>query len=410
MRIAVIGGGASGMMAAITAAGNKDNTVLLFERQQRVGKKLSATGNGRCNLSNTAASAGNGYFSVEGDAGFMAPAFNEFSAEDTLRFFRSLGLLTVEDSAAGRGRIYPLSDSANSVVDVLRFACARLGVESLTSSQVLSVRRVKGGGFSVATAEGEYAADRVIIACGGAAGTAVGGVNDGYALLKALGHSRTALYPVLVPICCDSPYPRSLKGVRADAGLKLYKGGRLLAESRGELQFTEKGISGPAAFEISRAAAMNRDTVVRIDFLCGFSKEETADILRERAAQMPELPAGDILTGIVHNRLGKMLVKYSGTDMNAPSGGLSAAEPEKIAAACKCFEMNVSGTCGFESAQVSAGGIRTSEFVPETLESRIVPGLYACGEVLDIDGMCGGFNLQWAWSSGRLAGRTKHLR
>lgn len=407
MLIAVIGGGASGMMAAITAAENDNNRVLLFERQQRVGKKLSVTGNGRCNLSNGAASGENGYFSVEGEKAFIRPAFREFSSADTLRFFKDLGLLTVEDTTAGRGRIYPLSDSANSVVDVLRFTCDRLGVESITSSQVLSVRRAKKQGFTVKTAEKEYSADKVIIACGGVAGTGAGGVNDGYELLKVLGHSRTGLYPVLVPVLCDSAWPRSLKGVRAEAGLALYKGRSLLAESRGELQFTEKGISGPAAFEISRAAALNRDLLVKIDFLCDYETAEILDILRRRAELMPELSCGEALTGIVHNRLGKMLVKYAGADMNAPLKETSPAMLEKIAFACKDFEMKVTGTNGFESAQVTAGGIRTSEFDPETLESRLVPGLYACGEVLDVDGACGGFNLQWAWSSGRLAGRTK---
>lgn len=408
MRIVIVGGGASGMMAAITAAENKSNTVLLLERQQRVGKKLSVTGNGRCNLSNVQASPENGYYSVAGNCDFIRCAFEELSAEDTLGLFKSLGLFTVEDSAGGRGRIYPLSDSANSVVDVLRFACDRLGVETVTSSEVLSVKKQKSCGFVIKTAEKEYSADKLIIACGGVAGTGAGGVNSGYEILKSLGHSRTALYPVLVPLCCDSAYPRSLKGVRADAELKLYSGKSLIAESHGELQFTEKGISGPAAFEISRDAAMNQGLVVKINFLRDFSKYELDQLVLERKRLMPELPCGDLLTGVVHNRLGKMLVKYAGADMNAPLKDLSEAMLEKITHSCTCFEMKVTGTCGFESAQVSAGGIKTSEFNPYTLESRLVTGLYACGEVLDIDGACGGYNLQWAWSSGRLAGRIRH--
>ena len=397
--VIVIGGGASGVMAALTAAEKKDRRVLLLERQQRIGRKLLATGNGRCNLTNTGASPEN-YHGENPD--FAVPALTAFPPEAALDFFHGLGLVTVEEYG---GRVYPLSNSANSVVDVLRFALEQSGVELRCSCPVREIRR-KGNGYAVLTDSEELFADKLIVSCGGAAGAKLGGVSDGYELLKPLGHKRTGLFPSLVQLKTAPEYPRALKGVRADCALRLMSGEEVLTESAGELQFTESGVSGPAAFDISREAAQaGKGLFVSADFFRDYTADAVLALLRKRRETFPELSASDILTGMLHNRLGRMLVRYAGLNAGVPVRSLTDAELEKLAAACRDFRLELLGTEGFDNAQVTAGGIRVSGFDPETLESWFMPGLYVCGELLDIDGDCGGYNLQWAWASGRLAGQ-----
>ena len=396
--VVIIGGGASGLMAALTAAEDKINHVLLLERQQRVGRKLLATGNGRCNLTNTGASPANYHGE---DPAFARPALEQFTPEDTLRFFHDLGLLTVTEYG---GRVYPLSNSANSVLDVLRLALDRAGVEQRTACPARELRREKQG-FTVITDAGSLHADKLIVACGGAAGGKLGGVTDGYELLKALGHKRTGLYPALVPVHTAADYPRALKGVRVQGALRLTGGGAVLAESRGEIQFTETGVSGPAVFDISRAASTGGEGLrLHMDLLPQV-EEEVFALLRQRREDYPDLDAAELFTGMLHNRLGRMLVKYAGFPGGQPLGGLDDAALRRLDAAAKDFALEVTGTGGMDSAQVTAGGIRTAGVNPETLESWFMPGLFLCGEVLDVDGDCGGYNLQWAWASGRLAGR-----
>ena len=397
--VIVIGGGASGLMAALSAAENKDNRVLLLERQQRAGRKLLATGNGRCNLTNTGASIAH-YHGEE--PSFARPALERFTPSDTLAFFAQMGLLTEEEYG---GRVYPLSNSANSVLDVLRFALARAGVEIHTACRVSSVRREKGG-FAVACETESFFADALIVACGGAAGGKLGGVTDGYEILKSLGHRRTKLYPALCPLLTAPEYPRALKGVRADAAVTLIQGGRSFARSTGEVQFTETGVSGPAVFDVSRAASVcGGGAEIAFDFFLGRETQPISDMLRARRDAMPELEAGELLTGMLHNRLGRMCVKYAGIGGAAPLRTLSDEDLARVLRCCRDFRLEIRGTAGFDAAQVTAGGISTAQFDPDTLQSRLVPGLYACGEVLDIDGDCGGYNLQWAWASGALAGR-----
>ena len=396
--VIVIGGGASGILAALTAAENPNNRVLLLERQQRIGRKLLATGNGRCNLTNTGAAPEN-YHGEDPD--FVRPTLSAFGPEDALRYFHRLGLLTAEEYG---GRVYPLSNSANSVLDVLRLALDRAGVEQRCAAPVKSLRREKRG-FAVEIEGEPLQGDAVILACGGAAGAKLGGVMDGYQLAKSLGHKRTGLYPALVQLVTEPEYPRALKGVRAESALTLTRRGFALAKSRGELQFTDNGVSGPAVFDLSRAAATGGEGLTLHIRLLPLEEAEILSLLRERQAGYPELPASEIMTGMLHNRLGRMLVKYAGLSPNTPLRELTEAELGTLARACVDFRLPVKGTEGFDHAQVTAGGLRTADFDPATLESRLVPGLFACGELLDVDGDCGGYNLQWAWASGRLAGR-----
>lgn len=397
--VIVIGGGASGMMAAITAAADKNNRVVLLERQQRLGRKLLSTGNGRCNLTNLNASPE--HYHGE-DAGFAGPALRRLPPEDAVAFFRSLGLLTVSEPD---GRVYPLSDSANSVLDVLRFTLEQRGVEVLTSCPVRAIKQ-RDRGFQVVTDEAVIPAVRVIVACGGAAGARLGGVMDGYQLLSPLGHDRTKLYPALTPLLTDSEYPKALKGVRTDGAIRLMHNRRIVAQSAGDIQFTERGVSGPAAFDLSRAAAVSEGKLsVHLDFLRDYTAPQVEALLRTRRGTMPNLEASELFTGMVHNRLGRMLVKSCGLDASGKLSELSEAELRRAAETVKDFSLELKGVEGFDSAQVTAGGVKTWGFDPETMESLRRPGLFACGELLDVDGDCGGYNLHWAWASGYVAGR-----
>lgn len=396
--VAVIGGGASGIIAALTAAEVPGRHVLLLERQQRIGRKLLATGNGRCNLTNQNAAPAD-YFGR--DPSFAAYALSRFGPVDTQRFFAHIGLLTVTEPG---GRVYPLSDSSNSVLDVLRFALDRAGVEQRCSFPVEEI--VPGGkGYLLKSGEERLRADAVILACGGAAGAKLGGVMDGYRLGKALGHKRTSLYPSLTRILTASDYPRSLKGVRVQASLRLTRGDHLLATGAGEVQFTETGVSGPAGFDLSRAVSFGGEGQVLHLKLLPFETEGILSLVQARQKQFPELEASELFTGMLHNRLGRVVVKAAGIPATVPLAALSSDDLGNAARVCEDFCLPVRGVDGFEAAQVTAGGLATDDFDPETLQSRLHPGLFACGELLDIDGPCGGYNLQWAWASGRLAGR-----
>ena len=383
-------------MAAYAASRSIENKVILFERQARVGRKLLSTGNGRCNLTNL--NADGSHYHGEYPQ-FVLPALETLPVKATLDLFGELGLYTVEGEG---GRMYPLSDAANSVLDVLRFAIDRDNVELKAGSPVTAIKHNREG-FTIETEEGKTHADKVIVACGGCAGSKLGGVNDGYTLLQSLGHSRTALHPALTQMTSDSPYPRSLKGVRAQAGIQLIRKGKLVAENRGEVQFVEKGISGIAVFELSREVSTGGPCTAVLDFLPDYDLQDVQNKLSQRASRCPQLSTEDLFTGMLHNKLGRTICKAAGVSAEH-IGCLGREELRLCAETAKNFSLNIVGTGGFDSAQVTAGGMKTSEFNARTMESKLVPGLYACGEVLDIDGECGGYNLQWAWSSGALAG------
>ena len=396
MNVCVIGGGAAGMLAALTAAEN-GHRVLLLERQSRVGRKLLATGNGRCNLSNYHVSPAH----YHGGAGFCDFALSQFDVGETLQYFASLGLLTVSEAS---GRIYPMSNMAGSVLDVLRYALERPEIDLQTGQTVTAVRKMPEG-FSVKTETDTFSARCLILAAGGAAGSKVGGGMDGYRLAKSLGHHRTALYPSLVQLKTDPTYPRALKGVKAQCGISIRRGSQVLARNSGEVLFTEYGVSGPAIFDLSRSvSAGGSDLTCLLNFFPDWEEAEVLHWLSQRQAAMAAHEASTLLTGSCHTRLGQMICKSAGFT-NQRAAGLTRDDLRRIARQATHFALPITGTCGFDQAQVTAGGLDTSEFDPRTLQSRLVPGLYACGELLDIDGDCGGYNLQWAWSSGRLAGK-----
>ena len=396
MIVGIIGGGASGMAAALAAAENPNTQVILMERQSRLGKKLSATGNGRCNLTNLNTRP-DAYHGTNPE--FAKPALDAFPVEDTLRWFSGLGLCTVAEPS---GKVYPYSDQANSVVDILRLALEKENITIKAGFEVQKLRK-DGDMFSVTSGEETVCCDKLIVACGGLAGTKLGGSLSGYQLLGKLGHKATRLRPALVQLKTGWNGIAALKGVRANCSAQILRDGAVFAQSSGEMQFTEYGISGPVVFEISRDVCQGAgEWTCRMDFLPQWEDATLEEELIRRTKT--NLPMDDILTGILHNRLGRVLTKAAGIKGKEYASQLSAYERQELCRVVKAFEIILTEPMGMDSAQVTAGGVLTEQFDPHTMESRLVTGLYACGEVLDIDGDCGGYNLQWAWSSGYLAG------
>ena len=288
------------------------------------------------------------------------------------------------------------------MLDVLRFALETPNIEIKLGFEVEKVKKTVSG-FRVESKEETLECDKLIIACGGLAGTKLGGTMSGYKLLRSFGHKCTKLRPTLVQLKSGWNGISALKGVRANCHAAIYHDGQLHRESTGEIQFTEYGVSGPVIFEISRDACQGSgEWICKLDFLPDISEEILkAELLRRKQTN---LPTSELLTGILHNRLGRVVTQEVGISGYVPIAQLEENEIAEVCRAVKNFEVSLAEPMGMDSAQVTAGGILTKEFDATTMESRIVPGLYACGEVLDIDGDCGGYNLQWAWSSGRLAG------
>jgi len=375
--IAVIGAGASGLAAGITA-GRTGARVLLLERMPRAGKKLLATGNGRCNLGNQNALE-HPYHNKE----FAAPALEKFGGCEA--FFDSLGMAIQED---GEGRLYPRSNMAASVLDALRFGAERAGCELRRDCPAASIEPARGG-FLI---NKNISARRVIIAAGGCAAPAQGSDGSGFSLLRSLGHSIVEPRPALVQIKSDSPLLPMLKGLRVRAEIKIERDKKVLRRAEGEILFAQDGLSGIAAMEVSREAQKGSTAV--LDLLPEYSIDELTGLLSRWREACPGYSEVQLLTGLMPGRVAGAVGKNAGG----------------LAYACKNFTFKITGTRGFEHAQVTAGGAEVSRFAPGTMQSRSVPGLYACGEALDVDGGCGGFNLHWAWASGALAGQSAAIQ
>lgn len=400
-QILIIGGGASGLAAALSAARQAGGgRVVLLERLDRVGKKLLATGNGRCNLTNRDA-APRHYHTADPDR--LAALLRRFSAEDALAFFAQYGLLCADEAD---GRVYPYCRQASMVLDVLRAALARAGVAEHCGCAVTELAR-QGGGFAARTADGRrFAGARVILAAGGCAAPQFGTDGAGFALARALGHSVRTPYPCLVPLRCAA-FPAGLKGLRAVCALSLERGGRCVRTESGEVQFAEYGLSGIPAMQLSCLLGPSADAVVRVDLFPALSFDALRDLLRGRCASDAFPTLETLLLGTVGRRLGGAVLKSCGLQpLSRASGGLSPAERDRLAAALKGWRFAVTGTLPWAQAQATGGGVPLSELEPETCASRVCPGAYLTGEVLDAVGECGGYNLHWAWATGVAAGRA----
>lgn len=402
-KVAVIGGGASGMCAAIELMNNvtdkTDVEVTVLEKMTRVGKKLLVTGNGRCNITNMN-SARSGY---RGDTDFAKTALSRFTPESNIEFFNSLGLYTRTEED---GRVYPLSNQASSVLDALRFECERLGVKFVCDYRAVHIKEAVTAFSRKIVINNRDRFDYVIVASGGKAAKIHGTDGDSYDLLKMLGHTVTPIAPALVSLNC-SDFTKSLKGIRSVCRVELIIDGKTEYKNFGEVQFTDYGLSGIPIMQLSRFVSMSPSNNIQIylDLTPDFSKEKLHEYLISRREKDTGL-CENMLSGIINKQLCITIMKECGIAVNGRVNALSDEKINALSEILKCWKINVKNSRSFEYAQATAGGVKCCEFDPETMQSRLVDGVYCCGEALDIDGDCGGYNLQWAWSSGRTAGRS----
>ncbi len=390
---AIIGGGASGLFLA-NALSPTNGKICVFERGERVGKKLSATGNGQGNITNLGVLQED-YFSFDDLGAERARAIvSAFDSENLRQFFLGLGVLTSSDS---RGRVYPTGKQASALTDALRYGLEQNGVELCASAKVTQIQKI--GEFFLLTAETptgkqSFQAENVVVCAGGNAAKNFGTDGNGYTLVKGFGHTRTNVYPSLVQLKTQTKDIKQLKGVKIyDALVRaryIDKGERKEKSFIGDLLFTDYGVSGDAIFRLSAYVAhcIDRGVTLSIDFLPQTSKEEILSAVEQKRRAFPRLPFSELLGGIVNNQVGRAITKRAENNL------LCAIE------LVKNFEIEVVGSMGFDYAQVTKGGIRLDE-VDENLQSKYVKNLYFAGEILDVDGACGGFNLQWAYSSAR---------
>lgn len=392
MDVIVVGGGASGMMAAIAAA-KQGCRVCILEHKEMPGKKILATGNGRCNFTNLV----QGCDCYRGSApAFALPALEQFSAEDVKAFFSDLGILTTDKN----GYCYPRTMQASCIRNALLRALKRFHILILCDVGIRKIHQTSSG-FRIETKTGDFLTKTCILAAGGMAFPKSGSDGSGYIYAKQLGHTCVDPLPALVPLLAQAFWLKQTAGVRAEASVTLYVNDKCVDTDTGEVQFTDYGISGIPVFQVSRYAsrALAEGNCVEavLDLLPEYSMEQTARLLRvQRSKKNKSCTLQEILAGFVNEKLARMLSETI-KDHNTVTA-------EDLARSMKQIRLPVTGTKGFMQAQVTAGGILTEEVQAETMESKLVKGLYFAGEILDIDGKCGGYNLQWAWSSGYCAG------
>lgn len=407
MRIGIIGGGAAGMAAAIAAArNNRRAEIFILEQKEKIGKKLLATGNGRCNLTNRQADASCADSCYHGeDISFVRKALEQFGYQDTLDFFESMGLVT-----RSRGEyVYPRSDQAAAVLELLELELKRLGVMVRCGVKIRSIVRDKKG-FCMRDDNLVLRTDQVILACGGKAAPAFGSDGSGYQLAKSLGHHLTPVAPALVQLKVKNhPFVKA-SGVRTEAKVTALIDGIPAGSDTGELQITAYGISGIPVFQISRHIALGlyqkKRTEVLLDLLPEYSDKEVSALLSGISERRTNLTVKECLSGVFHQKLIPRILELAEMQMHTRMSNLTDRQVRILAGKCKKIILTIQDTNGFENAQVCAGGVKTTEISSRTMESKYVKGLYLAGELLDVDGICGGYNLQWAWATGCIAGKA----
>lgn len=397
-KVIVIGAGASGLMAAIMAARNGCEVTLL-EAMDKPARKLLMTGNGRCNLTNTEYSRGDCYRG--GNQTFVSDILSRFDYQDTIRFFQEIGVLLQNRN----GWIYPVTDQAASVVDCLLLEVGQLPIKCKYREKVQDLKK-DGEKWQVITDGWHYEADAVILACGGKAAPVTGSDGSGYGLAAKLGHHVINPIPALVALKCREGVCRKLSGLRTRVRITVqtqHKDRRDVYTDVGELQWTDYGISGIVVFQLSRyvseTLSQGGTAGAELDLLTSVSEEELCDLLGHRCETKS---ISDALIGILPKKMIPVILEVSQIFDQKP-------KEDNIKYLCKVikhFPLTFTDTRGFEAAQVCAGGVDTCEIDAATMESRLQKGIYFSGEILDVDGICGGYNLQWAWSTGAIAGKA----
>ncbi len=403
MNIVIIGGGASGLAAAI-GAGRKGgfNQITIIEQLPRLGKKILATGNGRCNLTNIDCSPA---FYHGKDPSFVAPVLAQYPPGVLMSFFERLGVMC---RILLDGKVYPYSLQATAVLDVLRMECMRLGVIERCDTEMISIEK-RPKGFLLKTGSGSLLADRVIICTGGKAYPSLGSRGTGYALLQGFGHRLSPIFPALVQIKTDPV--RSLCGIKIEGRISACVAGKTLKAQDGEILFTEYGVSGPPVFSLSRLAGQwGTKLSLQIDLVPDMEPLRLFELLQQRALWQAEREVEHFFTGMLHKKVGHVLLKHCDiSPLTRKCASLTKSELQRLCTQMKNWSLKVLGTMSWQNAQVTAGGIYTEDFDPVTMQSTLASGLFAAGEVLDIDGECGGYNLHWAFASGLVAGESSTL-
>ena len=400
-------------MAAIQAA-RSGAKVTLLEKNRQVGKKILVTGNGRCNLTNTDQDLSH---YRGGEPGFAGTVFQGFGLKETLEFFDGLGIFVKDRN----GYLYPYSDQASSVAEVLRMEAERLGVRLALGNRIEELS-VTDRGFAARTEGWTYEGDACVLAAGSAAAPDTGSDGSGYALAAAFGHRVIKPLPALVQLRCRERFFERLAGLRMEASVKILAETQApaegkknaerkeLAEDRGEVQFTKSGISGIPVFQVSRYAVRaldeGRQVEARLNLFPRLGERELKEYFASRLEAGGYKKGEQFLTGLFPGKMSLCLLGRAGIAKNKRAEDWTGEELDRLLGQIRDFRTEIVSGGSFEQAQVCSGGVDTREICPETMESRLVPGLFFAGEVVDIDGACGGYNLQWAWSSGYTAGRS----
>jgi len=397
--IAIVGGGAAGIMTAITASRLK-KSVVLIEKNNELGRKILATGNGRCNLTNKFASAERYH---GGNPEFIGKVLAQFDQFKTIHFFEDLGVVLKEENL---GRIFPRTDEAKTIVNALVYELEKNNVEIILNDQARKISKDKT--FEITLQSGKIIeSEKLIITAGGQASQHLGTSGDAYFWLKNFGHSVTALYPALTPVEIKEDWIKELQGLKIEARISSSINGKKVYEKEGDFLFTHFGISGPAAMAQAGAIENNIEkSKIHIDLLPNKTKKELDQKFLKIIESNGAKQIKNSLAGIIPANLAEKILLNLNINPDKKSAEISKVDRLKITETLKNIELTVKGVRPFKEAQVTRGGVELDKVDANTLESKIVPGLYLAGEVLDVDGDSGGFNLQWAWSSGHLAGES----
>ncbi len=400
-RVAIIGGGAAGLMAAIVASRNGAE-VCIYEKLNRVGKKILATGNGRCNYTNINTSIRDYHGK---NLSFIENTINSFNIENTLDFFEDIGIYPyIEEN----GKVYPYSLQASSVLDNLRYEVNKYKIKEILERNVKSLRKNKGQ-FDIITDGGIFNADKVIICTGGRAGSQYGCTGDGYKFAEMFGHKIINQFPALVQLKLNANYLKKISGVKFDGLVSSSTDMVKIREEEGEILFTDYGISGPPILQISRETIKHlydkQKVCISIDMFPNFDKKTLYDLLSERFIKLKNKTIEESFNGLINKKLIPVILSLALNEYKEEKcTKLNKKDIYSIVNILKEWKIEVIGHNDWQQAQTTAGGVSVDDIDDKTLESKKEPGLYFAGEVLDVDGDCGGFNLQWAWSSGYIAG------